>query len=395
MNAFRAMRFLPQTRLRGFVRRFVALFVILVCSRGVLAQSALSATNSPAQQATTQTAAPTDEFGSISGHIFRADTGGPLAKAIVTLDKASVYPNDRQVRRTGPDGAYKFDVLDAGAYQLTATAVGFAPAAYLQGQTKPFIAPNQESVHIVGGQSLSNIDLSLPSCTPPQCRPLAPDQSIRPVPKNGWSISGTVVGEDGEPLDAEVQAVGDRVGPINQEAVTNGQGQFRIVGTESESVRIAIVAVAENGAAYTLMYYPVGFSLDAAKAFSVSAGSAVTGLRIVFKRVPVFTISGKILPRAGTAKQRYAIRLRNTDADQVRFWPTTDGFYVVRLDGTFTIRGLQPGDYTLSVNTASRETLGGTVYYSDFFVRSGLAVKEIRVTDSDAYVEIPINMPTP
>ncbi len=101
------------------------------------------------------------QLAAVSGHIFRADTGAPLAKAIVIIQKVGVYPTDRQVRRTGPAGAYALEKLDPGAYQLSAYAVGFAPAAYVQGQTGTIVAPNEESVHVAAGQAISQIDLSL------------------------------------------------------------------------------------------------------------------------------------------------------------------------------------------------------------------------------------------
>jgi len=63
------MRFRPPTGLRGLVRRFVLLHVILLFARAVFGQSGPSAASSGAQEAeaTEQTAATTGQFGSVPG----------------------------------------------------------------------------------------------------------------------------------------------------------------------------------------------------------------------------------------------------------------------------------------------------------------------------------------
>lgn len=68
--------------------------------------------------------------GEISGHIYRADTGKPLAGAMVML--ASTTPPDSapRSRLSGDDGSYEFTRLPPGDYSLSAYMTGFARAEY-------------------------------------------------------------------------------------------------------------------------------------------------------------------------------------------------------------------------------------------------------------------------
>ncbi len=243
----------------------------------------------------------------VSGHIFRADTGAPLAKAIVIIQKIGVYPTDRQVRRTGAAGAYVFEDLDPGTYQLSASAVGFAPAAYAQGQTMAIAAPNEESVHVAAGQAISRIDLSLSTCAAARCQIYSQEDSLRPVPTNGWVISGTMVDPNGEPLDGRVETIGERHIPRStpEYATTDAQGRFQIAGAETDNIRLEATAVGLEGSGYVTMYYPGALSEEGAQIFRVTPGAAFRNLRVVFKKVPVYTVSGKVSDGGGA--QRYLV----------------------------------------------------------------------------------------
>ncbi|MGO9269812.1 MAG: collagen binding domain-containing protein, partial [Terriglobia bacterium] len=68
--------------------------------------------------------------GQISGRIYRADTGKPLAG--VTIDLGAVPPPGNALRtaQTAEDGSYEFSGLSPGSYFLSAYLANFTPANY-------------------------------------------------------------------------------------------------------------------------------------------------------------------------------------------------------------------------------------------------------------------------
>jgi hypothetical protein len=68
--------------------------------------------------------------GQISGHIYRADTGEPLAGSTVTLRSTMPPDAPAQSTQSAKDGSYKFSGLAPATYELSAYHSGFARALY-------------------------------------------------------------------------------------------------------------------------------------------------------------------------------------------------------------------------------------------------------------------------
>src|SRR6266550_1646214 len=67
----------------------------------------------------------------ISGHVYRADTGAPLAKAVVTLYPLAVISNGRYPRaETQTDGSYRFYDVVPRSYTVAAACEGFVKQDY-------------------------------------------------------------------------------------------------------------------------------------------------------------------------------------------------------------------------------------------------------------------------
>lgn len=97
--------------------------------------------------------------GEISGHVYRADTGTPLANAIVTL--SSSPSGNAQSKRTATDGSYQFTALAPGFYWVSAYRTGFV--GQVSGKNEPQtvgLCP-PSCVSLSGGQKLDGIDLRL------------------------------------------------------------------------------------------------------------------------------------------------------------------------------------------------------------------------------------------
>src|SRR2546429_229264 len=123
---------------------------LLGCSR-ITAQSIPGqATEGPKEQVSARLPA-------ISGHVYRADTGAPLAKAVVILYPLAVISNGRYPRaETETDGSYRsYDVLPR-SYTVAAACEGFVKQDYSSDGTLTgkFLAVNSEN-------PLQNIDFHL------------------------------------------------------------------------------------------------------------------------------------------------------------------------------------------------------------------------------------------
>ena len=97
--------------------------------------------------------------GQISGHVYRADTGTPLANAIVAL--SSSLPGNAQSKRTATDGSYQFTALAPGFYWLSAYRTGFVGQVYGKNQPETVGVCPPSCVSLSAGQKLDGIDLRL------------------------------------------------------------------------------------------------------------------------------------------------------------------------------------------------------------------------------------------
>jgi hypothetical protein len=96
--------------------------------------------------------------GQISGHIYRADSGAPMANAVVEVGAMS--------QRTATDGSYAVDV-PAGHYWVVSYKTGFVPKLY--GDNTPPACPtcfSATDISIGPGQRIEGINLRLTADPP-------------------------------------------------------------------------------------------------------------------------------------------------------------------------------------------------------------------------------------
>jgi hypothetical protein len=151
--------------------------------------------------------APGPGMGSVSGHVYRADTGAPVAGAILHLNRQHL--NLDQVvgnapapsplaERSGTDGAYTFALVEPGDYSVHVERQGFAP---IGGQGPPDTQPSP--IFLETGQHLGNLDYKL-----------------QPT----GAISGSVRDQDGGPLKGlVVTAFCSRAGSLTTGRVDAGR----------------------------------------------------------------------------------------------------------------------------------------------------------------------------
>lgn len=100
------------------------------------------------------------EPGGISGHIYRADTGKPLADAVVTLESPTSpqgLSRDR-VQRTDEDGSYEFSGLSPGNYWVIAYENGFVGSVHSIGTSQN---ASKGLISVAPGQNRADMDFRL------------------------------------------------------------------------------------------------------------------------------------------------------------------------------------------------------------------------------------------
>ena len=186
-----------------------------LCFRFPLALSGSPGVLRPAQQIQ-PLPSPGPTMASVSGHVYRADTGAPIAGAILHLNR---YRDRDQMEgnapvppplaaRTGPDGSYTFTTVAPGDYGIDLERQGFAPLT-LNGP--PANEPNTCRISLETGQHLGGLGYKL---------------------QPAGAISGSVRDEDGVPLQGMFVTVFCSLPTLSESgrANTDDRGDFRISG---------------------------------------------------------------------------------------------------------------------------------------------------------------------
>ncbi|MEO7275837.1 MAG: carboxypeptidase-like regulatory domain-containing protein [Vicinamibacterales bacterium] len=271
--------------------------------------------------------------GRIRGRVVAADTGQPLRRAVV---RASAPENRETVSaRTGADGFYELKSLPAGRYTISVSKPAFVSLAY--GQTR--VAGSGRPIEVKGNQTIERIDLRL---------------------TRGGIITGTIVDEFGDPMpDTQVTALrqqyvaGRRRLMPGRMTTTNDVGAFRLFGLTAgtyylaaspESVMQMVEERSDGQTDYAPTYYPGTADIAAAEWVTVSGGQTVSGLTISLMPTQLARISGMVLDEfGGRARVGGVTAVPRGDLGAGRH----PAIGLVGPDGTFTIAGVAPGEYTL------------------------------------------------
>ncbi len=304
------------------MRWMAAAILGVACSGGLAQQAAMPA-------------ATAETTGTIVGHVYLADTGGPARLAQVALQPVQVPSDDAkkgdarqlgsfQVYRTGLDGGYRIAHVKPGAYYVVVKMPGYlSPFAMFTNQQLSHPTPDDQQ----------KIDAYLPVVTVVPNNSATMDVHLT----RGASLSGTLSFDDGEPYpDVRVQVMQkDAKGkwqalPLVSGGYTDDLGNFRITGLLAGEYLLKASFSLDDMYVSSVLEQPdmmssnTRFSLDYysgdtvrlrdAKPIHVDSSQEVSGANITIPVSKLHMVSGQIV-HAGSVINGGTVVLCYADGD--------------------------------------------------------------------------------
>jgi hypothetical protein len=270
----------------------------------------------------------------LRGHVFAADTSQPLRKAQVRIFAGEIGEN--RMASTDEHGGYEFNEVRAGRYTISASKGSYVSVSY--GQQRPGDAP--KPLEILDNQTVERVDLTLP---------------------RGSVITGRIVDEYGEPAP-EIQVAAQRylfiqgqrrLVPTGRTVSTNDLGDFRLFGIPPGQYYISATWRNTNGGnpngstsdrtGYAPTYFPGTTNASDAQRITLAAGQELDDLVMILKPIKAARVTGTATGSDGKPLTPAIIMVTQSNG----FGFSVPSVAPVRPDGTFTISGLAPDEYTL------------------------------------------------
>jgi hypothetical protein len=306
------------------------------------------------QQSSNNSAKSDPPSGQISGHVFAADTGTPLAKAVVSLEVAGNSPISESVETTA-DGVFHFTGLAPGKYLISIERCGYISEPHAYGT--PTFSAGDDLVSLTAGEKREALDFRL---------------------KRGGVISGSVTDEDNEPVPGMiVQALpfpyepGGSHGFFGMEgaaATTDDLGNFRLIGLNPGSYYVYVNTIGQRWGRqrtveYREAYYPEADSPRDAQRVRVNTSAETSGIHVTVRLTRSFNIRGHVQGSCKGAAETSCMLLASRANSPMT---SPGGNTAVDDDGAFELTGLVPGEYSVKAiairqaNTEAMQTLLGT-----------------------------------
>jgi protocatechuate 3,4-dioxygenase beta subunit len=306
----------------------------------------------------------------IRGRVVAAQAGTPLRRAQITL---GVPASPARSTITDSDGRFEFAQLPAGRYAIVASKTGFVTLQY--GQRRPTDA--SDFIVLADGERRDEVDLALP---------------------RGGVISVRVTDDFGESLPgAQVQVQRYQYGPDGQrrlnsvfvpgsvgQTATDDRGEVRVYGLQPGEYIVSAV-LRNNGVqpnpgpaindGFALTYHPG--TLNAAEAQTVAVSLAdETHIEFAMSVARLARITGTVVDSRGAPLAGAFVNVVTRQGNGM----FSSGGGQVAPDGTFTLNGIAPGEYSLDVRTQLRPGVAQDVELGSIPITvSGAEITGVRI----------------
>ena len=305
-----------------------------------------------------QTAPKPEEHSVVTGRVLNAVTGGPLAKAALTLariDQKTEQSNWEQSYNatSGASGGFSFRDIAPGRYRLQAQRNGFLDLEY--------------------GAHGSQHDGAVLDLTQPQ---EIRNAELRLSPQG--VITGRILDADGDPMNgARLQllrvryANGKKLFVANSSAWINDLGEYRYAGLAPGRYYLYAEAPAHNTPlsevqdGYVPAYYPGSTDIAGAAPIDILPGTQFRAGDMVLHKQRTVTVRGRVVVNVPGADRIQPVSVsRNIGHENATGSGSYASVATVNRAGEFEARGLTPGSYTARVTVRNAQSAyGGSVKF--------------------------------
>jgi Carboxypeptidase regulatory-like domain len=289
----------------------------------------------PSAQAPARDAPPSVGTAVIRGRVIAAIGQHPLARVEIRATSGPAPVNKAVL--SDANGRYEITALPAGRYTVTTNKQNYVRASY--GQRRP-LGPGTP-IEVAAGEVVPRIDFVL---------------------QRTAAITGRILDEFGDPATGvEVGSMryayvnGERrMQPSGSSTTTNDLGEYRVFGLAPGQYFLGATFRpgmfgndTSERTAYLPTLYPGTGNPSEAQRLTIGAGQTITGVNMALLPVTAARISGIALDSSGKPMSGGGF----VNAMHRMMIYGSGGSAPLRPDGTFTIGGLPPGDYTLRAGT--------------------------------------------
>lgn len=266
----------------------------------------------------------------VRGKVIAAGSEKALAHVEVRAVSGALRVNKAVL--TDANGRYEIADLPAGRFTITTNKTNYVRASY--GQQRA-LGPGKP-IEIANGQVVERIDLVL---------------------QHTGVIAGRITDEFGDPAP-DVQVMPMRYQMINGErrlinagtfSTANDLGEYRLFGLAPGTYFVSAVlrnfnmGDSADRSAYAPTFYPGTGNMAEAQKLTVAPGQTITGVNLTLQPIQAVRISGVALDIQG----RPLIGAYVNVMQRVGMMPMGGNGGMVKPDGSFSVGGVTPGEYTL------------------------------------------------
>jgi protocatechuate 3,4-dioxygenase beta subunit len=312
---------------------------VLFSAPGLAQQPATAPARDPARQDDARAGSAI-----VRGRVLAADTGRPLRRARITVVSPELGREPR-ITSTGLDGRYEITDLPAGRYTIRVERGGYLTLRY--GQTRPL--EQGMPLDVRERETVERVDFTLP---------------------RAGAITGRVVDELGDPIsDVQVFAMRTaywqgrrRLVPSGMVARTDDAGEYRVSGLMPGTYLVMAVlrdtwTVRQGNVDQTFGYAPTyapGTAVAGeAQRVTVHVGERLGPIDLSLVAGRAANISGIATDAGGRPLAGRFVGLGRQVTGPESGAYMAAGSSSIAADGSFSIRNIPPGQYSLRVQTAS------------------------------------------